>query len=297
MIKIIFLGTAGATPTKTRALPSIAVEYDGEIYLFDCGEGTQRQFLKYGINLSKISSIFISHIHADHVIGIPGLVRTLAINKRTKPLFIYVPNGEENKIKALINFDNAIINYEIIIKGIKSGQIIKNKNITIRAFKLNHSIVTYGYIFKERDKIRFIKDKIKKIDLHGKMFAELLKKKKIKIKNKTIRLDDVSFLEKGKKIIYVTDTRPCKSSVKNALNADILIHEATYIDDQKKLARERKHSTALEAANIAKQANAKKLIIFHISARYKNPNILLDEIKTVFKNAEIANDGMIIELK
>ncbi|MCL4383313.1 MAG: ribonuclease Z [Candidatus Marsarchaeota archaeon] len=297
MIRIIFLGTAGATPTKARALPSIAIEYDGEIYLFDCGEGTQRQFLKYNINLSKISSIFLSHVHADHVIGIVGLIRTLAINKRIKPLFIYIPKNEENKIRTLINFDNPIINFEIIVNGISTGRIIKNKKITVSSFKLNHSVLTYGYVFKENDKIHFFKNKSKELGLRGKMFAEILNKKQITIKNKLIKLSDISFLETGKKIIYATDTRPCKSTIKNSMNADVLIHETTYIEKLKNLAKERKHSTTLETANIAKQSNVKKLIVFHISARYKNANILLKEIKAVFKNSEIAKDGLIIELK
>lgn len=297
MIRIIFLGTAGATPTKARALPSIAIEYDGEIYLFDCGEGTQRQFLKYDVNLSKISSIFLSHVHADHVIGIIGLIRTLAINKRIKPLFIYIPKNEENKIKALINFDNPIINFEITVNGISTGRVIKNKKITISSFKLNHSVLTYGYVFKENDKIHFFKNKSKELGLRGKMFAEILNKKQITIKNKLIKLNDISFLETGKKIIYATDTRPCKSTIKNSMNADVLIHETTYIEKLKNLAIERKHSTTLETADIAKQSNVKKLIVFHISARYKNAGILLKEIKTVFKNSEIAKDGLIIELK
>ncbi len=296
MIKLIFLGTSGATPTEVRSLPSIAIEYNGGIYLFDCGEGTQRQFLKYHINLFKISAIFISHIHADHITGLPGLIRTLAINKRKKQLIIYIPKGDETKIKTLINFDNPIINYKIIIKGIRAGQIISNKKITITAFKLNHSILTYGYVFKENDKIRFIKNKIKNIDLHGEMFAKLLNTKQIKINNKIIKLEDISFLEKGKKIVYATDTKSCKATIKNSIDADILIHEATYIENEKALAKKRKHSTTLEAANIARQANVKKLIIFHISARYKDTNTLANEVKTIFKNTEIAKDGLIIEL-
>ena len=134
--------------------------------------------------------------------------------------------------------------------------------------------------------INFFMFKIKNIDLHGKMFTDLLNKKQIKINNKIIKLKDISFLEKGKKIVYATDTKSCKATIKNSIDADILIHEATYIENEKALAKERKHSTALEAANI----------IFHISARYKNTNILANEIKTVFKNAEIAKDGLIIEV-
>ncbi len=296
MIKLVFLGTAGAIPTKTRSLPSIAVEYNGKIYLFDCGEGTQRQFLKYNLNLSKVSCIFLSHIHADHIMGIPGLVRTLSINKRTEPLYIYVHMSDKDKIKSLINFDGLLLNYEVIIKPIRTGTIIKNKDIEIDAFKLNHSVITYGYIFKELDKVRFIKNKAFAAGIKGKMFQELLKKKSLKIYNKEIKLKDISYIKKGKKIAYATDTRPCKITEKKAANADILIHEATYADSLKTFAKQRKHSTTVEAANIANNAHVKMLILFHISARYKNTSKLLDETKAIFKNAEIAKDGLKIIL-
>lgn len=296
MMKITFLGTAGATPTKKRALPSIAVEYKGKIYLFDCGEGTQRQFLKYGLNMSKISCIFLSHAHADHVIGIAGLIRTLSINRRTEALSIYAPAGEESKIRNLAHFDDSVVNYEVMVKPIKTGIVLKNKDLEISAFKLNHSVLTYGYRIKESDKIRFLKEKAAAAGIRGIMFQEILKKKTLRVNKKNVSLGSISFLETGKKIIYATDTRPCKTTEKSAAGAELLIHEATYTNALKAFAKERKHSTAAEAATIAKNAHAKKLILFHISARYKNTGDLLDEARRVFKNTEVANDGFEITL-
>ena len=296
MIKIIFLGTAGATPTKKRALPSVAIEYKGKIYLFDCGEGTQRQFLKYGLNMSKISCIFLTHVHADHVIGIAGLIRTLSINKRTEALSIYVPEGEEAKVRNLAHFDDSVVNYEVVVKPIKTGTVLKNKDLEIRAFKLNHSVLTYGYVIKEGDRIRFIKEKAAAAGIKGIMFQEILKKKRLQVNKKNVSLSSISFLETGKKVVYATDTRPCKAAEKNAANADLLIHEATYTEALKAFAKDRKHSTAREAATIAKNAHVKRLILFHISARYKDTKDLLEEARKTFKNTEIANDGLEIVL-
>jgi ribonuclease Z len=116
-IKIVMLGTAGSSPTKVRSLPAVALVYDGEVILFDCGESAQIQMLKYGVNFSRLKAIFISHTHGDHVIGIAGLVRTLALNRRTEPLIIYVPKGYEDVVKSLISFDRAMFSYQVIIKA------------------------------------------------------------------------------------------------------------------------------------------------------------------------------------
>jgi ribonuclease Z len=296
MINVVFLGTGGSTPTKDRSLPSVAIQYEGETLLFDCGEGTQRQFINYSFGISKVNSIFISHIHGDHVIGVAGLIRTLALNGRAKPLYIFVPKGEENSINALATFDRAFIHYPIIIKPIKSGTILKGKGFRISAFQINHSVKTYGFVFKENDKLHFIKEKCTKLGIKGTMFSELEKRGFIKIKGKIIKLTDVTTKEEGKKVVYVTDTRPTSSTVKASLNANLLIHEATYEETFKKFAIQRKHSTAKEAATIAKNAHVKSLILFHMSARYKETDKIIKEAKKVFKNTRIAYDGMKVSL-
>jgi len=296
MVKITFLGTSGSTPTKDRNLPSVALEYNGEILLFDCGEGTQRQAIFYSVNISKISKIFISHIHGDHIIGLAGLTRTLALNNREKPLYIFVPAGEEKSIIKLLDFDNINFKYSIIIEGIKSGIISKGDSYTIRAFKLKHSIPTYGFVFKENDKIKFDKKECSKLGIKDLMFNELKKNGKININNNIIKLSDITYVVNGKKIVYATDTRPSIGTVNAAKNADLLIHEATYDESKKNLAKERMHSTAAEAAKIAKKANCKKLALFHISSRYKNDDILKTESTVIFKNSFIPKDGMTIEI-
>lgn len=297
MIKVTFLGTAGSAPTKSRSLPSVAVTYEGETLLFDCGEGTQRQVMRYGINISSISSIFITHIHGDHVIGIAGLMRTFALNRRTEPLYIFVPKGGKASIRALMVFDHVLINYPVVIKEVSGGEIFKRKDFVVRAFKLNHTVPACGYSLIEKERVHFMKDKCRQLGIKGRMFAELLSRKSIFVKGRRIRLGEVTYKEQGIKIAYVTDTRPMKLVAREARNADLLIHEATFTERQKALAVERKHSTALEAAKVATEARAKMLVLFHFSARYKNTAALIKEAKSVFSNTQAARDGMTILLE
>lgn len=296
MIKITFLGTSGSTPTKDRALPAVALEYDGHLMLFDCGEGTQRQMMRYDINISRIDAAFLSHIHGDHSIGIAGLVRTLALNRREAPLYLFVPAGTEKAVQALIKFDDVMIGYKILVTPIRRGIIYKGNGFDVSAFAVKHTVSTYGFVFREQDKLHFIKDKIKDTGLKGAMFSELLSKGSLRVGKKVVRLKEITTTEKGKKVVYVTDSRPSKDTERAAEGADLLIHEATYADSEVELAKERWHSTAKESATLARGAKVKRLVLTHISARYKTPIKLLKEARDVFPNTEIAKDGMSIEL-
>lgn len=291
MIKIVVLGTAGSAPTKMRHLSCIALTYNGETLLFDCGEGTQFQMLKYGINAVRVKAIFLSHAHGDHIIGIAGLVRTMALNSRREPLLIFVPEGYEKVVKSLIVFDRALISYPITIKGIRSGVVYSGKNYTVSSFRLNHTIPTYGYVFKENDRRRFLKDVAERRGVRGRMFATLQKRGSIRVGNRTIRMSELSRKQIGKKVVYAVDTRPTNATILAARHADLLIHEAAYIGAERKLARERKHATAIEAADLARKAGVKQLVLTHISARHKDSTVLSKEAKRVFRNAVVAEDG------
>lgn len=296
MIGITFLGTSGSTPTKDRALPSVAVEYDGETYLFDCGEGTQRQFLNYGLNISKVNYVFLTHIHGDHVIGLAGLMRTLSTNNRTRPLHVFIPEGDEEKIRALMTFDRAFIRYPVVIKGIRGGTVLRNNGVTVTAFRLTHSVRAYGFVFKQDDRLRFDKEKSKRLGIKGEMFSRLQRRKSMRIDGRTVTLRSVTTPQAGRKITYVTDTRPSKAIVAAAKGSDLLIHEATFERSLKHYAVERKHSTSEEAATVARQSRSKELILFHISARYKDTATILNEARHIFSNTRIAYDGMKVSL-
>ena len=296
-MSVVMLGTGGSTPTKDRGLPSVVVSHEGNSYMFDCGEGTQMQMLKYGVSSSRIKCIFISHIHGDHVIGLAGLVRSMALNNRTAVLYIFVPKSYEKSLDALMTFDKALIRYPLKIVGMKNGSVFSDKGVDVRAFKLNHSIETLGFSISEHDKRNFQKKKCDALGIKGPMFSRLTKKGSIKIGKKIVLLNDVTTLRKGIKLVYATDTRPTAETLKAARDCNLLIHESTYSDSEAKLASERKHSTAVEAAQIAKKAKAKELILTHISARYTDHTKLLNEARKIFKNTQIAKDGQTVELK
>jgi ribonuclease Z len=297
MFKITFLGTSGSAPTKERGLSSVALEHNGTVMLFDCGEGTQRQMQLFGVNISKVRYIFITHTHADHVLGIAGLLRTMSLYHRTEPLTIYFPEGFAGAIESLIKFDNAIIGYDIALKGVKSGKVLIGDDYYVTAFKLNHSVKCYGYSFSEKEKTRFIRDKCAKFGIKGKMFQEISKKGHITINGIRVAISDITKKEPGRSFVYATDTRPLASTAKVAHNADVFVHETTYGNDLSKLARERKHSTSVEAAQIAKKASVKLLVLYHFSTRYKDTSNLLKEAEAVFKDTIASYDGMKIIVK
>ncbi len=296
MFKVIFLGTSGSTPTDQRGLPSVCIEYEGDIIMFDCGEGTQRQMMINKINFSKVRAIFLSHIHGDHTIGVAGLVRTLALNKRASKLEIFVPKGYENAVRRLLDFDGTKIGYEIAIRKVESGIIYTGKGYSVKAFRLSHTVPAFGFSFEENSKMKFDRKKAERLGIVGPMYSKLEKDGTIKVDRKTVKITQVARMQNGRKVVYATDTRPVKETVSAARHANLLIHEATYTDELKDLAAERMHSTALEAAKLAKKANVNNLILTHISARYRKDSELLKEARNAFKRTEVAKDGMSIDI-
>ncbi len=293
-IKITMLGTSGSSPTKERSMPSVALSYNGDVLLMDCGEGTQMQMLRYGINSSKVKAIFISHAHGDHVIGLAGLVRTMAMNRRQAQLDIFVPAGSEKAINTLISFDRALITYKIAVRGARPGTSYKGRGFSVSAFALNHSVPSCGYAFREDDRLRFDEDKCRKLGIRGEMHSLIQELGRLRAGKRVIRLSQVTSREVGKIVVYASDTRPASSTVAAAKGADVLIHESSYSLSEAKLAKERKHSTSAEAAAVAKKAGAKMLVLTHISARYSNTDAMETEAKAVFRNSRAARDGDVI---
>lgn len=288
--ELVFLGTSCGIPTVKRNLPSIAFRYGGSTLLLDCGEGTQRQMMRFRVKCFKVNSIFISHLHLDHFLGMFGLLDTMRLLDRKEGLNVIGPPGISDLL------DNR---YPYVhVKEIKrAGRVISFTNFSVEAFRNMHNAKdTFGFKIEFNDRIKFYGEKAKLLGIRGPMFKELSRKGKLRIGRRTVKLDDVSYKEKGLKIVYSGDTRPSENTVRHARGADVLIHDSTFLSEETDLAVERFHSTAREAATVAKKAGVKKLILTHISQRYTDANALVEEAKEIFKDTLCAYDGLRIIL-
>ncbi len=297
-MEITFLGTSAGIPTKDRNTTAIHLKFLGNSLLFDCGEGTQRQMMKAGLSIQKISHIFISHIHADHLLGLAGLIQTMGFNSRTKELHIYAPKEARKYVNFFKKWDYLNLGYEIKFHSLKQGTILETQEFKIKAVELKHGIPCYGFVFEEKVEVNLDKKKLKKYGLkESPLLKELKKKGKIKFKGKTVYLKDVSTQRrKPKKISIIMDTKPFEKLAEEVKESDVFICEATHMDELKQKSHEYGHMTAKDAATTAKKAGVKKLIITHFSSRYKDAKELQKEAKKIFKETEAAEDFYTIQL-
>lgn len=297
-MEVIFLGTGSAIPTFERNVLSIAVLRKNEILLFDCGEGTQHQFIKAGIKISKLQHIFISHLHGDHLYGIMGLLSSLNLNSRMKTLSIYGPHGLKEFIECLCRLSKMQLNYSLEIHEFQElntiTRIMENRKYHVEAISLKHRIPCLGFALVEKD-------------IQGKMDGKLANILKIPngpvrgllksgkdvvlengrlIKSKTL----VGNSTPGKKIAICTDTMYCSQTVEISKNSDLLIHECTFTSYHQNLAITTMHSTFNDAITVAQQAQVKKLALIHFSSRYKKNEFQMEEKKSVFPNCILTYD-------
>ena len=296
-MQVTFLGTSSMVPTKERNQIAVFLSYGSEGLLFDCGEGTQRQFKIAGISLTKVTKLIISHWHGDHVLGLPGLIQSLSSMNYSNKLEVYGPaetkKHMEEMFKAFV-FDKKI---NIEIKEIKSGIFFENNEFQLEAYPLEHSIETLGYRFVEKDKRKIDMKKVKKLNIPiGPLLGQLQQGRAVEHKGRKIMPEDITYVEAGKKLAYITDTVLCENCYKIADDADLLISEATYSSKLVDKSEEYGHMTAKQAAQIANKSNIKRLVLVHFSARYKNTQELEEDARNIFDNVICANDFMKIEL-
>lgn len=301
-LKITFLGTSGTVPSVNRNPSAILIQYGGERILFDCGEGTQRQMMIAKTGFSGLNSVFITHMHTDHFIGVFGLIETLSLNERREKLTFYVPVERAKFLATLFRmFGYHHLNFPIEVVGLSDGDEVNFGRFKIVAFKTEHTTPSLGYALIERDRPgKFDRAKAEALGIPpGPLYAKLVRGESIEINGKVITPDMVVGPPRpGRKVVYTGDTRPCERTVEIAKDADILIHDASFTSDLQEWAEETKHSTAKEAAEIAKRAGVRQLILTHISARYsKDATPLLEEARSVFENVIVAEDLMSIEVK
>jgi len=296
MIKLQFLGTSGSVPTETRGMPAVYIQYRGNRILFDCGEGTQRQMRIAKIPFMKLDKIFISHFHADHCLGLGGMIQTMDLFKRNKKLEIYGPKSVHDVIEKVITTGHFVLEgFDLEINELKPRkvtQIYANQDYIIKCALLDHTVPSIGYSFEEAPKRKFLKKKALALGVpEGILFKRLQEGENVKMGSKTIKPDDVlGKAVQGKKITYIPDTRPCAAAVELAKGSDILVHDSTFSHELQESAIEGKHSTAKEAAEIAKRAKVGKLYLNHFSQRYTDLKDLKKEAREVFSDTHIAND-------
>ena len=298
-MKIVFLGTSAAQPTERRGLSCICLEKEGEILMFDAGEAAQISYMKSGLGWNKKMKLFVTHLHGDHCVGILGLLQTMTMRNRTEPLEVFGPSGIEEFIGANIKVLNFGLSFPVLITTIKEGKIFDDNTFSIYAHRANHSIVAYSYLFEEKDKPgRFSVENAKKLGIpEGELWKELQNGNEIKINDKIINSDQVlGEKREGKKIGFSGDTMPTKELEKFFEGCDFLVFDSTFLEEEKQKALDTCHSTAKQAATLAKNSNVKNLILTHFSARYKDETQHLAEAGKIHNSVITAKDLLEIEI-
>jgi ribonuclease Z len=288
---ITILGSSAQQPTRKRNHGAYLIRWNEEGLLFDPGEGTQRQFIFAGIAPTCVNRIFVSHFHGDHCLGLGSMLMRLNLDKVTHPIHCYYPKISQKNFNYLRYGCIYHQTIEIVEHPIeKEGIVETTDKFIIEAKFLSHGIESIAWRVTEKDRIKFDKEKLKKYKVFGPNVKLLEKKGEIKIDNRIVNLQDVSWIRKGESIAVILDSKYCDEAIEIAKDAKVVICEATFLDKQRELAKKYMHMTAKEAATIAKKANAKMLILTHFSARYTDLSSFEKEAKPIFENTYIAED-------
>lgn len=300
MLRITFLGTGGSLPTRNRNPSAVIVNREGELLLFDCGEGAQQQMMRAKTGMMSLSSIFISHLHADHFLGIPGLIQTMSFLGRKEPLKIYGPEGIEEFTELFKAFGYFNLKYEIRGVKLNPGDVVERDDYIIRALKTEHSTPSLGYALIENPRPgRFNRERAVELGVPpGPLFAKLQKGSHVEVNGMIVKPKDVMGTPRpGRTIVYTGDTRPCEAVLEASRDADLLIHDGSFADEMADWAEESMHSTAGEVAALAKAAGVRKLVLTHISSRYTDDvEPILTDSKKIFENVIVAEDLMELEV-
>ncbi|WP_254174933.1 ribonuclease Z [Planktothrix pseudagardhii] len=306
-MQITFLGTSSGVPTRSRNVSSLALRLPqrAEIWLFDCGEGTQHQFLRSDLKVSQISRIFITHLHGDHIFGLTGLLASCGLAGNAKRIDIYGPAGLSDYLQACVRYSQTHFSYPVKVHTIQPGMIFEDEEYQVVCGYLKHRVTAFGYRIIEKDKPgRFDVEKAKKLGIPpGPIYAQLKQGQTVTLADgRTIRGTELCGVPQiGRKFVYCTDTVFCEGAVELAQDADVLVHEATFSHHDAEMAFQRLHSTSTMAAQVALAAGAKQLMMTHFSPRYAPGNsIVLDDLLTearaIFPNTNMAYDFLTHEI-
>ncbi len=299
MIRVTFLGTSGARPTVRRNVSGLFIQREGESLLFDCGEGTQRQMMRFATGFA-MNHIFLTHMHADHFLGLTGLLRTMGLQGRTDPMTVYGPTGVGRAITEAIHIGVERSKFPTEVRELAADEVVGFDGFQVRAFAVQHGNFSIGYALVEEDRPgRFDLERALELGIpEGPLFGRLHRGESVEVDGRVISPEElVGAPRPGRTVVYTGDTLPGPWTVEVARNANMLIHEATFGQDEADRAKETKHSTAAQAAQVALDAGVKRLYLTHVSARYSdNSRPLEEEARAVFPGAIIAHDGLTVEL-
>jgi ribonuclease Z len=300
VLKLLFLGTSAARPTVERSVSALAVVREGETLLFECGEGTQRQMMRYGVGFN-LSEVFFTHFHADHFLGVIGLARTLGLQGRTEPMRLYGPRGAKRILGAALNLGVERVPFDVEVVELEPGEALHRDGYGILAYAAEHGGGALGYVLVEKDRLgKFDPARARELGVpEGPLWGRLQRAEAVRLEDG--RTIDPGLIvgqpRPGRKVVYSGDSRPCKATIEAAIGADVLVHEATFSQEEAERARETDHSTAHEAAEVARMARVRRLVLTHLSARYsREPGPLLEEARAVFPETVVAKDGLEIEV-
>ncbi len=289
--KVTFLGSGGSWPFPGRSLPAVVVQLDDFVCMFDCGEGTQKQIMKSGISFMKIDSIFISHFHGDHFLGILGLIQSMSFNGREKPLKVYGPPGAISVLTRAFNVGYYSLGFEILINEIPFGGKLQTEFFTIETIKADHPVPAISYKLTETDLIKIDPEKVKKLGIESNKIEKLRELGELNINGRIVKLEEVSAgIRRGRVLVYSGDTRPNKEMINFARGADVLIHETTTDSSLEPKVNEFGHSSSRQAAEIAKEAEVKSFYLYHYSPRIDDPDVLLREARGIFQNSFLSKE-------
>ncbi|MEC5187508.1 ribonuclease Z [Geobacillus thermodenitrificans] len=298
-MELLFLGTGAGVPAKERNVSSIALqllEERGATWLFDCGEATQHQILHTAIRPRRIEHIFITHLHGDHLFGLPGLLGSRSFQSGETPLTVFGPKGIRQFVETALTVSGTRLRYELNIAEIDEGVIFDDERFSVTAKRLDHGMPSYGFRVAEKDLPGpLLVDRLKALGVRpGPIYQQIKQGKTVVLEDGTV-LDGREFVgppQKGRIVAVLGDTRFCEAAIELAHEADVVIHEATFAAAEQRLARDYFHSTTTDAAEVAKRAGAQRLILTHISSRYQGEAALklLEEARRVFPNTELAAD-------
>jgi ribonuclease Z len=298
-MRVTFLGTAAARPTVGRNVTSLLVQREGDVMMFDCGEGTQRQMMRYGTGFA-FSDIFFTHLHADHFLGVIGLLRTLGLQAREEPMDLWTPRGTEPLLKQAVELGVERVPFEVRINGVEVGEKVERNGYDVVPFRVSHGGKAFGWAVVEHERLgRFNAGKAREMGIpEGPLWGKLHHGHDVEVDGRTITAAEVvGDARPGRKLVISGDTRPCQATREMAANADLLVHEATFAQDEAERAAHTGHSTAREAAEVAASANVLRLVLTHFSPRYADdPRYLEKEARAVFPETTAAYDGLTVEV-